>query len=117
MAIYKTTYGLPGDQEDNPYLIAEDEENRKKNGWIRTAGAALNTGTSNPFVTDTDTQETDVDDQEESITGETGTETETPETPVVEETGTTETAEEEDPYTKLLKRLEDMTKSGSDRAV
>ena len=30
MAIYKATYGLPGDQEDNPYLIAEDEEKRKK---------------------------------------------------------------------------------------
>ncbi|HPF56992.1 MAG TPA: hypothetical protein PLV03_10675, partial [Clostridiales bacterium] len=112
MAIYKTTYGLPGDQEDNPYLIAEDEVNRKKNRWA-AAGAALNTGTSNPIVTDTDTQETDVTDQDESITGETGTNTETPETPVVEETGTTETAEGEDPYTKLLKQLEDMTKSGS----
>ena len=111
MAIYKTNYDLPFGQTDNPYEIAEDEEIKKK--WknrVNTAAGVLYTGTSNPIVdTDGDTKESDIE-QDETITGETGTDT--GETLAADDTAP-ETGEEEDPEAGYWKQIEELFKSGS----
>ena len=113
MAIIKTNYSLPGSQEDNPYLIAEDdEENKKWKKRMRGSGSDIGLTLDQPIVdTDEDNEDTDVTGETDDNTADTG-ETDTPEIPVTEETETTQTGEE-DSYTKLLKQIEEMTKSGS----